>query len=1290
MGFGKDIFCHGIEPYNFRDTDQTVATITANVGQSTAIGPKVAIRRNRPFPSSTDVVAVDMGGGKSSSNITRNLSPTITCTHGGEPVIGTIDASIYSKNSNQDNSKYLIKKRVRKNQMVKSSPEEMLKKAIAQGKDVLGAINIAESLIRLAAEGTMTMDEIMTAIGDVRSSLGQKGKKTLKQVDEAVKKVTKMNEEYRSMEKAIGDINAEAPHQQDQLNCQDGAARTLAASTHGEASHLTKAMVEGEDEDGEEMCVVRRLTPTETSRLQGFPDDYTKIDGPDTADAPQFKAHGNSWATPCANMISTRIEMELRRLGYEGTIRYATCCSGIEAHSVAVRNLDWKSLFFSEIEPFPCRVLATHYPDTPNLGDMTQIHYDAEKGVISNSHKEGEEYSLPSCFKEAPIREIAFKEGELQVFSGGTPCFTKGVVVLTKEGYKPIENIKVGDEVLTHLGRFRKVLRVGSKVSDDLVEVAIVGRNKIVCTADHPFPLLKPHRHKDGTYYFDLPQKTHIKDGAGMYAQVIATDSNDFGVEIPTLPKVYDAKAKDIYELCGWYVGDGYIRGWKGKNKKAIILCLNHKDIEVFNSRFGGKIKYTIARSAGIFKVQICCTKFALFLHDHFGELAHGKKIPMWAYRASVREAFLKGYFQTDGCLTRKGHGVQWSTVSQALAYGVADLVGDTSVTNANVPPTTIICGRTVNQRPFYTVCHNDASNHFHKVGMFDAVKVRSVTRLEGVKDTVYNIEVDEDHTYVVNGIVTHNCQSISVAGKREGMAEGSGTRSSLAFHYQRIIDDTKPMFTIWENVPGAFSSNGGADFIWFVNKCAESGYAMAWRVLDAQWTMTEEFPRAVPQRRRRIWLVGYKGNDWRIPARICFELEKDLTANPPTRIPGLGFKTLNPEAVEIRESSKEDLKNSEVKEIDNLFSFVGDTDDGGDTLLKVSRMIDFKEMPDEPDFSKVSMAEIYTFARKIGEPGYIGSVFRSDKKIKKTKVKVDSFDLFSMLDEGKPQDIKEGKPAEDEEEDWVGAEKITPAILENIGNAGIMANGKICTMNCHEWTSGIQLSPKTYNAWEEFVKHKEWLKANDLLPEAYDETVCGLSDVLQEDPDEKYNLSWRACFGILKRAETRGKELPAALAIALVCTIRDNAGIVKWVALNGRDTKKKETDLTERESAMMCFEKYIASVAKFEDVEAVQPKRKTDDETEEDDVDEETNQFFSENGLEGAEDEGAFWDGSDNETPVASSKASNKEISKESMPNLPNGVINVSGGEIAATLIASGDAAVGTTQDANIIALKK
>lgn len=128
-------------------------------------------------------------------------------------------------------------------------------------------------------------------------------------------------------------------------------------------------------------------------------------------------------------------------------------------------------------------------------------------------------------------------------------------------------------------------------------------------------------------------------------------------------------------------------------------------------------------------------------------------------------------------------------------------------------------------------------------------------------------------------------CQDLSVAGKRAGL---SGERSGLFMEQIRIIKemrekdaesgrtgtDIRPRFMVWENVPGAFSVNGGRDFaavLYEIAKVADKeipdipvpadgwsnsgcilgrGFSIAWRVLDAQFF-------GVPQRRRRIALVA-------------------------------------------------------------------------------------------------------------------------------------------------------------------------------------------------------------------------------------------------------------------------------------------------------------------------------------------------------------------------------------------------------------------------------------------------
>ena len=111
------------------------------------------------------------------------------------------------------------------------------------------------------------------------------------------------------------------------------------------------------------------------------------------------------------------------------------------------------------------------------------------------------------------------------------------------------------------------------------------------------------------------------------------------------------------------------------------------------------------------------------------------------------------------------------------------------------------------------------------------------------------------------DGIITGGfpCQDLSVAGKRAGLA---GSRSGLFWEICRLLDETRTQTFILENVPGLLSSNNGRDMAVVIEALVERGYRIAWRVLDAQYF-------GVPQRRRRVFIVGCLGNQGRSPEEI-------------------------------------------------------------------------------------------------------------------------------------------------------------------------------------------------------------------------------------------------------------------------------------------------------------------------------------------------------------------------------------------------------------------------------------
>lgn len=168
-----------------------------------------------------------------------------------------------------------------------------------------------------------------------------------------------------------------------------------------------------------------------------------------------------------------------------------------------------------------------------------------------------------------------------------------------------------------------------------------------------------------------------------------------------------------------------------------------------------------------------------------------------------------------------------------------------------------------------------------------DVMHVGSVTELKG--DEVQPVD-----------IITFGspCQDLSVAGQRKGL---KGNRSGLFLEAIRIIEEMRlatngkyPTFIIWENVPGAFSSRDGEDFRTVLKKITKADIPMptsggwsnagmvrggevdtAWRVLDAQYW-------GVPQRRKRIYLIGDFGGQR--AAEILFKSESVLGYTPKSK----------------------------------------------------------------------------------------------------------------------------------------------------------------------------------------------------------------------------------------------------------------------------------------------------------------------------------------------------------------------------------------------------------------------
>ncbi|EFH5618923.1 Dam family site-specific DNA-(adenine-N6)-methyltransferase [Escherichia coli] len=568
---------------------------------------------------------------------------------------------------------------------------------------------------------------------------------------------------------------------------------------------------------------------------------------------------------------------------------YGSVCSGIEAASIAWEPLGMRPAWFAEIEPFPSAVLALRWPHVVNLGDMTKLAKKVLAGEI-----------------ESP-----------DVLVGGTPCFTAGHMVLCKNGYKPIEDVCPGDYVVSHLGRLQQVKRVGSKIANTGLLNAVGQPLGIRTTNDHPFLAVRwkaQNTRKNGTYFKrELLSEPEWRAACDMPGYQWCALTN-FNIASPDICSRFLSEEQAMY-LAGAYVGDGYIRRWRGKSKKAVVFGINCQKLRKFHCRIPENIFSVASEIRGSIKVTLNDTCYANWLNEHFGELSHAKRIPAWVMSHPLRHVFLQGYLDTDGTPSGKA-GFRINSVSPALAWGVAGLSQTcgyvSSVSFIEVEPKKVIEDRVVNQRNYYqvTICPQKLSR---KSRLAHGMLLRTVKEFKSVGlDTVYNIEVEGDHSYILNGAVVHNCQAFSIAGLRGGLDDERGALTLKYVELANAIDDKraesflKPAVIVWENVPGVLSSadnafgcflaglagedvpfepgdrpeSGKSNAFWrwdgktgcHVPKWPQCGCIygpqrkVAWRILDAQYF-------GVAQRRRRVFVVASARTDLD-PATVLFEFE--------------------------------------------------------------------------------------------------------------------------------------------------------------------------------------------------------------------------------------------------------------------------------------------------------------------------------------------------------------------------------------------------------------------------------
>lgn len=447
-------------------------------------------------------------------------------------------------------------------------------------------------------------------------------------------------------------------------------------------------------------------------------------------------------------------------------MRVLSLFDGMSCGQIALRELGVipEVYYASEIDKHAIGQTQLNFPDTIQLGDVTRW----------------------------PEWDIDWQSIDL-IFAG-SPCFVAGTKIITTEGYKNIEDIKVGDMVLTHNGRFREVLCVGGSIKET-IELKTQGMLPTITTYNHPYYVRKMSRvwnnsRRSSERCFSEPE--WIEPGK---------IKNDDFIGLPIISTIANPENITSEEafVIGRYIADGHTRKdfRTSENRPSdrhwqIIISVGYEKMEQF--RADVKLKFSCYKhSQSTFRCIFSNKRMVEIVEKYCGCNASGKRLSPMILNLPIdllREV-IRGYFSGDGSF-RKGV-YRATTISRELAMSLCLAIAKAYRVNANIeytsrPSKCQIKGRTVNQSDTYTVSFRDEIKKQSQAVVIDDIiwmRAKSVCPT-GKIQSVYNLEVAEDNSYTANNVIVHNCQGFSFAGKQLAFND---PRSKLFFVFIDILN---------------------------------------------------------------------------------------------------------------------------------------------------------------------------------------------------------------------------------------------------------------------------------------------------------------------------------------------------------------------------------------------------------------------------------------------------------------------------------------------------------------------
>lgn len=391
---------------------------------------------------------------------------------------------------------------------------------------------------------------------------------------------------------------------------------------------------------------------------------------------------------------------------------------------------------------------------------------------------------------------IIAEEGSQVCYIEG--CFTKGAKIWTNPDYKPIEEVKVGEKVLTHNGRYKTVYHTQVRpYTGDLYTIQIYSdpTARVEVTEEHPFLYVKRTRRNERNKRFKKIWLTPKDFQKGDYLAIPinkAVKSHDrHGFEVRfkgQIIKIDVPSTKEFFRLVGYYLAEGsvsknsYLNFSFGVHEKEY-----HQDVKrLLKKVFGIKKFYEMVHKTnhGI-SIVVASAKLAR-IFKHFGTSASTKKIPYWMMLEGPekQKELIIGAYRGDGNYYKRRN--EWSfkelfrinTTSEILARQLKDILlrlgavafintrprekeGRQTIYTVGIGGEFMVrFGEIVGKRVKERINGHKRGSLFGIDKNFAYVPIRKISKRFVERIPVYNFSVEEDESYVANSVAVHNCTS--------------------------------------------------------------------------------------------------------------------------------------------------------------------------------------------------------------------------------------------------------------------------------------------------------------------------------------------------------------------------------------------------------------------------------------------------------------------------------------------------------------------------------------------------